>query len=402
MTTGYKKGNVDIDTLLEPRTTGDPQAPATGFKVDGVDISTMFYPLASGGTAPTSTIGISVAGDDLNTIFAAIGTVSTTGSGIFTAYWYDSAGSMYVDGVLVPYNSVTDIPVSGTIDVEAGAEGGGVVDVYDFSSGTLVGSVIWANHRYEIITFDVVDGHYYGNNNAIVTVMNELGTGNNINAFPTIPTIANESYTAASYLNTLSFGAGHYIWANVAFDIMNDSGEIRHASTQAPSGKHYVKTTINDVSVLNTAVLKYSILSDYFSYGTLGELDPIYSADGYNLNGSSFSVTRNPITERLELIATGSSIAASYAAMLVSPGLGNLGSKAIRLNYTTEMISGSIAQFSLIAYDSLGNSITSTNFTLPSASIHIILPANTVSFSFFVGVGNNDSAKLTIDNFILY
>lgn len=75
MTTGYKKNGVDIDTLLEPRTTGDPQAPATGYKVNGVDISTMFYPLASGGTAPTSTIGMSVAGDDLNTIFAAIGTV---------------------------------------------------------------------------------------------------------------------------------------------------------------------------------------------------------------------------------------------------------------------------------------------------------------------------------------
>lgn len=77
MTTGYKKNGVDIDTLLEPRTTGDPQAANTGYKVaGGADIATLFYPLANGGTAPSVT-GFNVGGFDLSTIFAGIGTVST-------------------------------------------------------------------------------------------------------------------------------------------------------------------------------------------------------------------------------------------------------------------------------------------------------------------------------------
>lgn len=74
MTTGLTKSGVDLDAILHARSTtkiADVNIQSNG----GVDISNRFETLASG-TAPAVT-GFQKAGADLNTLFAAIGTVET-------------------------------------------------------------------------------------------------------------------------------------------------------------------------------------------------------------------------------------------------------------------------------------------------------------------------------------
>lgn len=404
MTTGYKKNGVDIDTLLEPRTTGDPQAAATGYKVNGVDISTMFYPLANGGTAPTSTIGMSVAGDDLNTIFAAIGTVSTTGTGIFTAYWFDSAGNMSVDGVAIPYDTLMDVVIDDPADISAGADGSGSFDVYDFSTQSLVGTVAWPHGGTVTLGLTVLNGHYYGN--VAVTVMNELGPGEIIKAYPTIPTIAGESYASASNTNSFFFGAGHYVWANVPFDIVNDIGEIMFASTQSSSGKHYVKSNVPMSTTSNHAVPKTSLFNDNFSFGTIGELDPLWVPSGYDLNGSSYAVYRDAVMDRGVLIASGSATFNSYAFMTLSPEIGDLGGKTVKFRYSTEILSGAgTAQFAVIPLNSVGTHLPGQNLSLTVGALggtQLVLPADTHYIAFFVEVSSATSAKMMIDDFIVF
>jgi len=382
MTTGYKKNGVDIDTLLEPRTTGDPQAAATGYKVNDVDISTMFYPLASGGTAP-SVIGMKVNGDDLNTIFAAIGTVSTTGSGIFTAYWFDSAGSMFVDGVAIPYDTLMDVVIDDPADITAGADGSGSFDVYDFSTQGLVGTVAWPNGGTDTLGLTVLDGHYYGN--VTVTVINELGPGEIIKAYPTIPTIAGESYASASNTNSFFFGAGHYVWANVPFDIVNDIGEIMFASTQSPSGKHYVKSNVPMSTTSNHAVPKTSLFNDNYTFGTIGELDPYYTPTGFTGGSASWSISRNVALEAVDLIGNGGASGENVFTILSFDAPTDISGKTVKFHYSLDI--PHIGQMGFIYYYVAGGSdiveLFDTGGTVQFAEI--VLPAGVSVITWTLG-----------------
>ncbi len=72
-TSTIRSSGTTIDDILEPRTT--TKISDVGIKEGGIDISNIYEKLASG-TAP-SALNIKSGGADLNTFFAAIGTVSS-------------------------------------------------------------------------------------------------------------------------------------------------------------------------------------------------------------------------------------------------------------------------------------------------------------------------------------
>lgn len=77
MASGYSVSGTDLDDLFEFRSTA--KIADVGYAVNGVDISNRYEKLASGSsTTPT---GYKTNGNDLNTLFAGIGTVG----GAFTA-----------------------------------------------------------------------------------------------------------------------------------------------------------------------------------------------------------------------------------------------------------------------------------------------------------------------------
>lgn len=95
MATGFKDNNVDLDDILEPRTT--TKIADTGFKSNGgVDISNRFENIASG-SAPGIT-GFKKNGSDLNTLFAEIittPTISPSAPGQQTVVQYTRDGGCY-------------------------------------------------------------------------------------------------------------------------------------------------------------------------------------------------------------------------------------------------------------------------------------------------------------------
>lgn len=76
MSSGFTVGTQDLDDIFEPRIEDDPvHGSSLGYITDGQTLSDRYYPLSEGGEQAAAT-GYHVGSDDLNQIFAAIGTVS--------------------------------------------------------------------------------------------------------------------------------------------------------------------------------------------------------------------------------------------------------------------------------------------------------------------------------------
>lgn len=76
--TNYKVATVDLDTLFEPWSSGDPFAAVTGCKVAGVDLNTLYAPASVGTPSPAIT-NYKQGGVEIAPRFAVLG--SRTGGG---------------------------------------------------------------------------------------------------------------------------------------------------------------------------------------------------------------------------------------------------------------------------------------------------------------------------------
>ncbi|MFZ5497244.1 MAG: glycine-rich protein [Verrucomicrobiota bacterium] len=68
-------GGLDLDQVFQQRGPNHPQANPTGFTVNGVDLSARYFPLSGGGASAAATGFTTATGADLNTFFAAKGSV---------------------------------------------------------------------------------------------------------------------------------------------------------------------------------------------------------------------------------------------------------------------------------------------------------------------------------------
>lgn len=110
-TTNYKVAGVDLDTLFEPWTSGDPYAAATNCKVAGVDLNTLYAP-ASVGTASSAITNYKQGGTEIAPRFAVKGSRTGGGGG-------GGGGCVVVDAWLSEGLRAGDVQLGSMIDCAA-------------------------------------------------------------------------------------------------------------------------------------------------------------------------------------------------------------------------------------------------------------------------------------------
>lgn len=121
MATGIKAAGVDLDSILEARSTtkiADVNIKSNG----GVDLSNRFEKVASG-SAPSAT-GIKSGGADLNTLFAAIDSVMLLGAGSGGNVTQLDGNSPYDSTVAIRFN------VDGSIETGKSINGAAITWTY--------------------------------------------------------------------------------------------------------------------------------------------------------------------------------------------------------------------------------------------------------------------------------
>ena len=129
MAIGIEKAGVDLTAILAPYDSSMTKAASTGIEAAGGDLNNTFAPLSYGVAPPATGIKAYSTGNDLNTIFAGVGTLRVGGIAGAVEMGGTSAGNEYpfyaqkVGGSgAVSYSwSISAKVGTGTITIESGA-----------------------------------------------------------------------------------------------------------------------------------------------------------------------------------------------------------------------------------------------------------------------------------------